>query len=89
MVMDEDIGKDDKVGETKIKLSSLCMNGGMDDWFEISHKGKKAGQIHLKGQWFPTGQIQNTMLGMGQMAGFYQAQPMVPMQQMMMQQPYG
>lgn len=43
MVMDEDIGKDDKVGETKIKLSSLCMNGGMDDWFEISHKGKKAG----------------------------------------------
>jgi hypothetical protein len=33
--MDEDVGKDDKVGETKIKLSALCLNGGLDEWFEI------------------------------------------------------
>jgi len=35
VVMDEDVGKDDVVGDCRIKLSALCMNGGMDDWFEI------------------------------------------------------
>ena len=39
-VYDEDPGKDDKVGTTTIKLSSLCINGGLDEWFAIAHKGK-------------------------------------------------
>jgi len=34
-VMDDDIGADDKVGVSKIKLSSFCVNGGFDEWYEI------------------------------------------------------
>ena len=48
-VWDEDVGNDDKVGECIIKLSSLIgMTNGVDEWFEIQHKGKKAGTINLK-----------------------------------------
>jgi Ca2+-dependent lipid-binding protein len=57
-VMDEDLTKADLVGETNIKLSSLCINGGLDDWFEIQFKGKKAGSVHLRGEWRPTGPTQ-------------------------------
>jgi Ca2+-dependent lipid-binding protein len=32
-VFDDDVGKDDKVGSNVIKLSSLCVNGGLDEWF--------------------------------------------------------
>lgn len=45
----------DIIGETNIKLSALCNNGGMDDWFEIQHHGKSAGKVHLRGEWNPTG----------------------------------
>ena len=45
-----------QVGSTTIKISSLCTNGGMDDWFPIQYKGKKAGQVHLKGEWTPMNQ---------------------------------
>jgi hypothetical protein len=27
----------------------------MDDWFEIQHKGKSAGKVHLKTQFIPAG----------------------------------
>lgn len=52
-VYDEDLTKSDHVGSTTIKLSALCMNGGMDDWYDIQYKGKRAGSVHLKGQWMP------------------------------------
>jgi len=45
----------DKVAAATIKLSSLCVNGGLDEWFAVQHKGKQAGQIHLKGKWTPGG----------------------------------
>ena len=55
-VLDEDVTTSDLVGSTNIKLSGLCMNGGMDEWYDIQYKGKKSGAIHLKGDWKPAGQ---------------------------------
>ena len=52
-VYDEDVTSDDLVGKTTIKLSSLCINGGLDDWFPIQFKGRQSGQVHLKGDWRP------------------------------------
>ena len=48
-VFDEDVTTSDTVGTATIKASSLCVPGGIDDWFQIQYKGKVAGQIHLKG----------------------------------------
>ena len=33
MVMDENVTDSDTVGEATIKLSSLCVDGGLDEWF--------------------------------------------------------
>jgi len=41
------------IGETKIKLSALCVNGGVDDWFKITFDNWEAGKIHLKSEWRP------------------------------------
>ena len=32
-VMDEDVGSDDMIGTAKFKLSALCVNTGIDEWF--------------------------------------------------------
>ena len=48
-VFDEDVTGSDKVGSATIKLSALCVNGGLDDWYEIQYKGKKSGTVHIKG----------------------------------------
>jgi len=42
-VYDSDVGSDDKVGEATIKLSALCVNNGIDDWFQIAYRGKSSG----------------------------------------------
>lgn len=55
-VFDEDVTTSDIVGSATIKLSALCLPGGMDDWFEIQYRGKKAGMVHLRGEWHPSGQ---------------------------------
>jgi len=52
-VMDDDVGKDDEVGRTRIKISSLCVNKGFDEWYEIYSKGDCAGRLHLRGEWLP------------------------------------
>jgi len=54
-VMDEDVSASDKVGESTIKLSSLCAGTGIDEWFPIQYKGKQSGQVHLKSTWRPGG----------------------------------
>ena len=53
-VKDEDLTKADVIGDGQLKLSALCVNGGLDEWFDIFYKGKNAGKIHLKGEWFPS-----------------------------------
>ena len=52
-VFDEDVTTSDLVGKAIVKLSSLCVNNGIDDWFPIQYKGKQSGQVHLKGVWTP------------------------------------
>ena len=52
-VYDEDVTSSDLVASTVIKLSSLCVNGGIDEWFGLQYKGKASGSIHLKGKWMP------------------------------------
>lgn len=54
-VFDEDITDNDAVGATQIKCSALCRQGGLDEWFTITYKGKSAGQVHLKSVWTPNG----------------------------------
>ena len=54
-VLDKDLTSSDLVGETTIKLSGLCANGGMNEWYDIQFKGKKAGSIHLKGEFVAAG----------------------------------
>ena len=55
-VMNENMTSDDSIGEATIKLSSLCIGNGLDEWFEIQHKGTPAGHIHLKSEWSPKGE---------------------------------
>jgi hypothetical protein len=52
-VFDEDPGSDDLVGTADIKVSSLCIGKGIDEWFKIQFKGKEAGVIHLRSVWEP------------------------------------
>lgn len=54
-VFDEDITDNDAVGACQMKCSSLCVQGGLDDWFTITYKGKSAGKVHLKSTWTPHG----------------------------------
>lgn len=97
-VLDKDVTSSDLIGSVTMKLSGLCMNGGMDEWYDIQYKGKKAGAIHLKGDWTPTTatapahnnnvQQATQMFGAmmaGQPAPQYQPQPQVVYVQ---QQPY-
>ena len=51
--MDDDVGKDDKVGEGSTKLAALVLNGGVSEWFEIQYHGKPAGKVHLRTEWQP------------------------------------
>jgi len=91
-VLDEDVTSSDQVGITNIKLSSLCMNGGIDEWFDLQYKGKKSGSVHLKGDWRPDVpeaakvQVASNMLG-AFMSGQQMQQPQYYAQPHMMQQP--
>ena len=57
-VYDEDPGSDDIIGVAVIKLSALCVAGGIDEWFGIAYRGKSSGQVHLKGMFKPAAQGQ-------------------------------
>lgn len=52
-VFDEDVTSSDKVGSNVVKLSALCVNGGLDEWYQLQHQGKNCGSIHLRGHWTP------------------------------------
>lgn len=54
-VFDEDVTCSEIIGQNNIKLSSFCVGNGIDEWFEIQHKGKKAGSVHLRSEWYPSG----------------------------------
>ena len=44
-----------QVGEMTMKLSTMCVGTGIDEWYSIQYKGKTSGQVHLKSTWRPTG----------------------------------
>jgi len=45
----------DAVGFTKIKMSSLIINCGVEDWFTIMFDNKPAGEILIKSTFVPKG----------------------------------
>ena len=55
-VFDEDVVGSERIGETVIKLASLCIGSGLDEWFAIQHKGKQSGTINLRSECTPHGQ---------------------------------
>ena len=77
-VFDSDVGSDDKVGEATVKLSALCVNNGIDDWFQIAYRGKSSGSVHLKSVWKPVGA--GGQPGMQQQAQVNIAEPAFPQQ---------
>jgi Ca2+-dependent lipid-binding protein len=54
-VWDQDLTTSDAVGFTKIKLSSLMINRGTEDWFTITYDNKPAGEILLQSWFEPEG----------------------------------
>ena len=89
-VWDEDVGSDDIVGSAVIKLSSFCAGNGVDEWFEIQHKGKKSGVVHITSQWTPAGGAKAAKAapaGVAAMGAAGYPQMQQPMMQQPMQQP--
>jgi len=43
------------VGFTKIKMSSLMINCGVEDWFTIMYDNKPAGEILIRSKFEPVG----------------------------------
>lgn len=54
-VWDQDMTSSDAVGFTKIKMSSLMINCGIEDWFTIMFDNKPAGEILLATTFAPKG----------------------------------
>ena len=52
----ETLGSDKVIGNVVCKASGLCINGGLDDWWQIQYEGKNVGKIHMKCAWHPAGQ---------------------------------
>ncbi|TNV71889.1 hypothetical protein FGO68_gene14958 [Halteria grandinella] len=79
---DSDPGKDDFVGQCRIKVSTLCINNGVREWINMDRKQKLMGQIMLETRFTPY--VQNDQQMHAQT--FMHAQPM-HMPQMSIQQP--
>ena len=47
------IMSDSKVGEATIKISSMCVPGGIDDWWVVNADGGEGGKIHFNCTWEP------------------------------------
>ena len=60
VVQEADPVNDDEVGQIKIKLTELCADASIDDWFTITYEGESAGQVHLKSTWTPSEPLTNT-----------------------------
>lgn len=54
-VWDQDLTSSDAVGFVKIKMSSLIINCGVEDWFTILYDNQKAGEILLSTTFEPKG----------------------------------
>ena len=52
-VYDEDVTSSDIVGSSVIKLSAMCVNKGIDEWYQVQHQGKNCGSVHIRSHWTP------------------------------------
>jgi len=52
---DQDLTTSDAIGFTKIKMSSLMINCGIEDWFTIMFDNKPAGEIFISTTFTPKG----------------------------------
>jgi Ca2+-dependent lipid-binding protein len=67
----------DNIGHLKCKMTALCANKGVDDWWDVMLKGKEVGKIHLSSNWIP-----DEIVKAGSQAA---AAPAAPVQQPVMQ----
>ena len=49
------LSSDSLIGKFRIKVSALCVNKGVDDWWTVMHQDKACGMIHLSSHWKPDG----------------------------------
>jgi len=54
-VWDQDMSSSDAVGFTKIKMSSLIINCGVEEWFTVNYENKSAGEILITTTFHPKG----------------------------------
>ena len=54
-VWDQDMTTSDAVGFAKIKMSSLIINCGIEDWFTVMFDNKPAGQVFISTSFAPKG----------------------------------
>ena len=54
-VWDQDLTTSDAVGFTKLHMSSLIINMGVDCWFDIMYENKGAGKVHVVTKFEPEG----------------------------------
>jgi len=86
-VYDDDVVRDDMVGQGQVAVSSILSYGGIfNDWISLSYKGKHAGQLLVNIQFTPDNKMMGmkqgqTGMGMGTKYGYQQ------MQQPVFQQP--
>jgi len=46
-VMDDDIGRDDLVGEATFPVARMAGMGTFEDWLQLSFKGRRAGEVRV------------------------------------------
>ena len=54
-VMDENVGANCEIGRCGIKLAAMCVNGGLEAWWDIGFGSARAGRIYLHGEWEAAG----------------------------------
>ena len=52
-VWNDEVGRDHAIGVGATKLAALAVNGGIDEWYSISHEGEDAGRVRIKSEWHP------------------------------------
>ena len=52
---DSGLVSSDAVGFVKVKMSALCFNEGVDDWFTLYYDNSSAGKIHFVTKFVPEG----------------------------------
>ena len=50
------------IGQATIKASSLCIKGGVRDWFTVDFRGRSAGQILIESKYTPKGGAMTTAM---------------------------